>query len=145
MLMNRRILRVFRAVCTAVLLVTALSLSAFAEGESIEDQMAANSAAWWVAFNAGDTETCEKLHQANVELAAQAAGETGSATFDSSSGTWDITTSEGGRIASASEGRDGKNETITYTSQLNGIVNASTAQTYTDEAIAAYMHLHGEP
>ena len=74
MLMNRRILRVLRAVCTAVLLVTALSLSAFAEGESIEDQMAANSAAWWVTYNAGDTETCERLHQANVELAAQASG-----------------------------------------------------------------------
>ncbi len=142
MLMNRRILRVLRAVCTAVLLVTALSLSAFAEGESIEDQMAANSAAWWVAYNAGDTETCEKLHQANVELAAQAAGETGSATFDSSSGTWDITTSEGGRIASVSEGQDGKNETITYTSQTEGSIHAASAQTYTDEAIAAYMQ-HG--
>ncbi len=143
MLMNKRIRRFIGTVCAAVVLIAALSVTAFAE-DSIEDQMAANSAAWWVAYNAGDMETCEALHQANVELAAQAAGNTGSAEFDSETGTWDITTSEGGRITSASGGQDGKNEILTYTTtQASGLVNAVTRQTYTDEAIAAYLGYGG--
>jgi hypothetical protein len=143
MLMNKRIRRFIGTVCAAVVLIAALSVTAFAE-DSIEDQMAANSAAWWVAYNAGDMETCEALHQANVELAEKAAGNTGSAVYNNATGTWDITTPEGGRITSSSGGQDGKNEILTYTStQISGLIKAITRQTYTDEAIAAYLGYGG--
>ena len=69
--MKTKYIRAISSICAAVILIAALSVSAFA-ATSIEEEMAANSAAWWVAYNAGDTATCEALHAANVALAAQA-------------------------------------------------------------------------
>ena len=140
--MKSKYVRFFSSVCAAVFLIAALSVSAFA-AKSIEEQMAENSAAWWVAHNAGDTATCEALHEANVKLAAQAAGKTGTATYNEE-GTWNITTSTGKKITSSDGGSDGKNETVTYTTtQRNGRTNAVSTQTYTDEAIAAYLRSGG--
>ena len=137
--MKTKYLRVFCLICAAVMLTAALSVSAFA-AKSIEEQMADNSAAWWVAHNAGDKETCEKLHQANVALAAQAAGSSGQATYNSEAGTWDITTSDGSRIQSVDDGQNQKNNTTTYTStSSNGQVSSLSRDTYTDESISAYM------
>ena len=141
--MKTKYLRVFCLICAAVMLTAALSVSAFA-AKSIEEQMADNSAAWWVAHNAGDKETCEKLHQANVALAAQAAGSSGQATYNGEAGTWDITTSDGSRIQSVDDGQDQKNSTTTYaTTSSNGRVSSFSRDTYTDESISAYMNYGG--
>ena len=141
--MKTKYLRAISSICAAVILIAALSVSAFA-ATSIEEEMAANSAAWWVAYNAGDTATCEALHAANVALAAQAAGNSGSATYNSSSGTWDITTDDGSRITSADTAQDQKNNTTTYTTTTsNGRVSSVSTDTYTDESINAYLNNGG--
>jgi len=128
--------------CAVICLITALSISASA-ASSVTDQMAANSAAWWVAYNAGDTETCDALHAANVELANQAASGGGSANYDSSSGTWDITTSSGSNISSSGSS-NGKSNSVSYTSTTSdGSVSSTTNSTYTDSSIAAYMDAGG--
>jgi hypothetical protein len=141
--MKTKYLRAFCLICAAVMLTAALSVSAFA-AQSIEEQMAANSAAWWVAYNAGDTATCDALHEANVALAAQAAGGSGQATYNAAAGTWDITTSDGSRIQSADSGQNQKNNTATYTTtNSNGRVSSVSRDTYTDESINAYMNNGG--
>jgi len=127
----------------AIILIVALVVPASA-ASSIEEQMAANSAAWWVAHNAGDTATCEALHQANVALANQAAGSSGSATYNSSAGTWDITTDSGSRITSSGSYNGGKSNNITYTTTTSsGGVSATTNSTYTSSAINAYKNYGG--
>lgn len=141
--MKTKYLRAFCLICAAVMLTAALSISAFA-AKSIEEQMADNSAAWWVAHNAGDTETCNRLHEANVALAAQAAGSSGQATYNGEAGTWDITTSDGSRIQSVDDGQNQKNSTTTYTTtSSNGRVSSYSRDTYTDESISAYMNYGG--
>ena len=118
-------------------MITALSISAYA-ATSTNDQMSANSAAWWVAYNAGDTATCNALHEANVALANQAASGGGSANFNSASGTWDITTSSGSTISSSGSS-NGKSNNISYTTTTSsGGISQSTNSTYTDSSIAAY-------
>lgn len=140
--MKTKYLRVISSVCAAVLLIAALSVSAFA-ADSIADQMAANSAAWWVAHNAGDTATCNALHEANVALASQLAGDTGKATYNSN-GTWDIVTSSGDRVQSADSGQNQKNNTATYTTtSSNGRVSSVSVDTYTDNSINAYLNNGG--
>lgn len=67
-----KFLRILCALSAVVLMATAFSMSAFA-AKSIEEQMAENSAAWWIAKNAGDKETCARLHAENEKLAAQLA------------------------------------------------------------------------
>ena len=127
----------------AIILIVALVVPASA-ASSIEEQMAANSAAWWVAHNAGDTATCEALHQANVALANQAAGSSGSATYNSSAGTWDITTDSGSRITSSGSYNGGKSNNTTYiTTTSSGGVSATTNSTYTSSAINAYKNYGG--
>ena len=98
--MKKRTSKYLSALMAAIMLIAAMVVPASA-ASSIEEQMAANSAAWWVAHNAGDTATCEALHQANVALANQAAGSSGSASYNSSAGTWDITTDSGSKISSS--------------------------------------------
>lgn len=127
----------------AIMLIAAMVVPASA-ASSIEEQMAANSAAWWVAHNAGDTETCEALHQANVALANQAAGSSGSANYNSSSGTWDITTDSGSKISSSGSYSGGKSNTITYTTTTSsGRVSSTSNSTYTSSSINAYKNNGG--
>ena len=140
--MTKRKSKYLSAILAAVMLIAAMVVPASA-ASSIEDQMAANSAAWWVAHNAGDTATCEALHQANVALANQAAGSSGSATYNSSAGTWDITTDSGSRITSSGSYNGGKSNNITYTTtSSSGRVTSSSNSTYTSSSINAYMN-HG--
>ena len=106
--MRKKTIRVISSICAVVFLIAALSVSALA-GNSIEEQMAANSAAWYIAYNAGDMATCDALHEENVRLAALLAGESGQATYNDDSGTWDIVTDSGDHI-SHSEEHNGKNE-----------------------------------
>ena len=127
----------------AIMLIAAMVVPASA-ASSIEEQMAANSAAWWVAHNAGDTATCEALHQANVALANQAAGSSGSASYNSSAGTWDITTDSGSKISSSGSYSGGKSNTITYTTTTSsGSVSSTSNSTYTSSSINAYKNNGG--
>ena len=139
MKLKTKYLRAFCLICAAVLMTAALSVSAFAADPTIEEQMAANSAAWWVAHNAGDQATCDALHAANVALAEQAASGGGSSTYNAQSGTWDITTSSGSNISSSSS-QDGKQTTSTYTTTTSsGSVASTSTESYSDDSISSYM------
>jgi len=128
--------------CAVICLITALSVSASAAG-SVTDQMAANSAAWHIANAAGDTKTCEALHAANATLANQAASGGGSASYNSSSGTWNITTSSGSNISSSGSS-GGKSSSISYTTTTSsGQVSSSNNSSYTDSSISAYKSSGG--
>ena len=129
-------------VCAMVVLTIALSVSAFA-ASSTQDQMAANSAAWWVAYNAGDTATCDALHEANVALAESATSGGGSASYNSAAGTWTMTDSSG-NTTSSSGSSNGKANTVTYTTVSNsGSVSSFSSTSYTDSSIDAYMNYGG--
>jgi hypothetical protein len=128
--------------CAVICLIIALSVSASA-ASGTTDQMSANSAAWWVAHNAGDTATCEALHAANVALANQAANGGGSANYNSSSGTWNITTSSGSNISSSGSSNGSSNNISYTTTTSSGSVSSSNNSTYTDSSIAAYMYAGG--
>ena len=141
--MTKKRTKYLSGLMAAIILIVALVVPASA-ASCIEEQMAANSAAWWVAHNAGDTATCEALHQANVALANQAAGSSGSATYNSSAGTWDITTDSGSRITSSGSYNGGKSNNITYTTTTSsGGVSATSNSTYTSSAINAYKNYGG--
>lgn len=141
--MKKRTTKSLSALMAAIMLIAAMVVPASA-ASSIEDQMAANSAAWWVAHNAGDTATCEALHQANVALANQAAGNSGSASYNSSAGTWDITTSSGSKITSSGSYDGGKSNNITYTTTTSsGKVSSASNSTYTSSSINAYKNNGG--
>ena len=141
--MKKRTSKYLSALMAAIMLIAAMVVPASA-ASSVEDQMAANSAAWWIAHNAGDTATCEALHQANVALANQAAGSSGSANYNSSSGTWDITTSSGSKISSSGSSSGGKSNTITYTTTTSSGKTSSTSNsTYTSSSINAYKNNGG--
>ncbi len=139
--MKSKYIRAICLLCAAVIMTAAFSIPASA-GNSIADQMAANSAAWWVAFNAGDQETCDRLHAANVALAEQAANGGGSSTYNEAAGTWNVSTSEGNTIASSSS-QDGKQTTSTYTTTTSsGGVSSSSTDSYSDSSINSYYD-HG--
>ena len=141
--MKKRTSKYLSALMAAIMLIAAMAIPASA-ASSIEEQMAANSAAWWVAHNAGDTATCEALHQANVALANQAAGSSGSASYNSSAGTWDITTDSGSKISSSGSYSGGKSNTITYTTTTSsGGVSSTSNSTYTSSSINAYKNNGG--
>ena len=141
--MKKRTRKYLSALMAAIMLIAAMVVPASA-ASSVEEQMAANSAAWWVAYNAGDTATCEALHQANVNLANQAAGSSGSANYNSSSGTWDITTDSGSKISSSGSYSGGKSNTITYTTTTSsGSVSSTSNSTYTSSSINAYKNNGG--
>ena len=141
--MKKRTSKYLSALMAAIMLIAAMVVPASA-ASSIADQMAANSAAWWVAHNAGDTATCEALHQANVALANQAAGSSGSASYNSSAGTWDITTDSGSKISSSGSYSGGKSNTITYTTTTSsGRVSSTSNSTYTSSSINAYKNYGG--
>ena len=141
--MKKRTSKYLSALMAAIMLIAAMVVPASA-ASSVEEQMAANSAAWWVAYNAGDTATCEALHQANVNLANQAAGSSGSANYNSSSGTWDITTDSGSKISSSGSYSGGKSNTITYTTTTSsGSVSSTSNSTYTSSSINAYKNNGG--
>jgi hypothetical protein len=128
--------------CAVICLITALSVSASAAG-SVTDQMAANSAAWHIANAAGDKATCDALHAANVALANSAASGGGSASYNSSSGTWNITTSSGSNISSSGSS-NGKSSSVSYTTTTSsGHVSSSTTSSYPDSSIAAYKGAGG--
>lgn len=129
-------------ICAAILLIAALSVSAFA-ATSTQSQMAANSAAWWVAYNAGDTATCNALHESNVSLAAQASSGGGSSSYNSSSGSWTITDSSGS-TTNSSGSSNGKSNTVTYTTTTSsGTISSSSNSTYSGSSISAYMDAGG--
>lgn len=135
--MKSKYKRVIGSICAAVMLIAALSVGAFA-ATSVEDQMAANSAAWHVANAAGDKATCDALHAANVALANQAASGGGSATFNSSSGTWNITTSSGSTISSSGSS-NGKQHTSTYTTTTSsGRTSSTSVDSYSSSSISSY-------
>ncbi|MGM9600981.1 MAG: hypothetical protein ACI3W5_05255 [Faecousia sp.] len=141
--MKKRTTKSLSALMAAIMLIAAMVVPASA-ASSVEEQMAANSAAWWVAHNAGDTATCEALHQANVALANQAAGSSGSASYNSSAGTWDITTSSGSKISSSGSYSGGKSNTVTYsTTTSSGKVSSTSNSTYTSSSINAYKQNGG--
>ena len=126
------------ALMAAVILTAAMNVSA-AAASSVEQQMASNSAAWWVAYNAGDTETCNKLHEENQKLAEKAAGSGGSASYNDSDGTWDVTTSSGSKISSSGSSSGGKSNTVTYTTTTSsGKVSSASDSTYSSSSIDAY-------
>ncbi len=138
--MKRNVFRKLITICAAVFLIAALSSAAFAM--TIEEQMAANSAAWWVAHNAGDQATCDALHAANVELAAQLAGGSGNATYQY--GSWEIDTDSGSHISSAEGSRDGINDIVNYATTGNdGSISTVTDWSYTDTSIGAYYDYGG--
>lgn len=140
---NKRI-KSLSALMAAIILVVAMVVPASA-ASSIQDQMAANSAAWHIANAAGDKATCDALHAANVALANQAAGSSGSATFNSAAGTWDISTSSGDRITSSGDTyTGGKSNGITYTTtSSSGKVSSSSNKSYTSSSISAYKNAGG--
>ncbi|NCC69366.1 MAG: hypothetical protein EOM14_14450, partial [Clostridia bacterium] len=128
---------------TVILMIAVLSFSAFAaSSSSVQNQMAANSSAWWVAYNAGDTATMNALHQANNSLASQLAGSSGSASYDSSAGTWTISNSSGTTTSSGSS--NGKTNTATYSTETSsGSVSSVSSTSYTSSSINAYMSSGG--
>ena len=135
--MKSKYKRVLGSICAAVMLIAALSVGAFA-ATSVADQMAANSAAWHVANAAGDKATCDALHAANKKLAAQAASGGGSASYNSSSGTWNITTSSGSNISSSSSS-NGKQTTSTYTTTTSsGRTSSTSVDSYSSSSISSY-------
>ena len=135
--MKSKYKRVIGSICAAVMLIAALSVGAFA-ATSVADQMAANSAAWHVAHAAGDKATCDALHAANVALANQAASGGGSASYNSSSGTWNITSSSGSNISSSSSS-NGKQTTSTYTTTTSsGRTSSTSVDSYSSSSISSY-------
>ena len=133
-------IRKILCVCAAVFLIAALSSAAFAM--TIEEQMAANSAAWWIAHNAGDQATCDALHAANVALAEQLASGGGNATYQY--GSWEIDTSSGDHISSAEGSRDGINDIVNYaTTGSDGSISTVTDWSYTDSSIGSYYDYGG--
>lgn len=135
--MKSKYKRVIGSICAAVMLIAALSVGAFA-ATSVADQMAANSAAWHVAHAAGDKATCDALHAANVALANQAASGGGSASYNSSSGTWNVTTSSGSNISSSSSS-NGKQTTSTYTTTTSsGRTSSTSVDSYSSSSISSY-------
>ena len=135
--MKNKYKRVIGSICAAVMLIAALSVGVFA-ATSVADQMAANSAAWHVANAAGDKATCDALHAANEKLAAQAASGGGSASYNSSSGTWNITTSSGSNISSSSSS-NGKQTTSTYTTTTSsGRTSSTSVDSYSSSSISSY-------
>ena len=141
--MKKRTSKSLSAIMAAIMLIAAMVVPAAAT-MSIEEQMAANSAAWHIANAAGDTQTCEALHAANVALAEQAAGSSGSASYDEASGTWDITTEDGSNISSSGSYSGGKSNTITYTNtSSDGDISSTSNTAFTGSAIDAYMENGG--
>lgn len=127
--------------CAVIFVITALAVPASA-ALSIEEQMAANSAAWHIANAAGDTATCEALHAANIALANSIAN-SGSAAFDFDSGTWNIATSTGSTINSSSSA-NGKSNTASYATTTSGGQTTYTAvDSYSDSAISSYKENGG--
>ena len=134
--------RILYRLCAAVLLLTMLFSTAMAAGKTIAEQMAENSAAWWIAHDAGDKELCDKLHKANEELAKQAAGSGGTADYGKD-GTWTITDAQGNKTASAST-ETGKSNTVTYaTTSATGRVNSYSTTTFADASIQAMLQAGG--
>ncbi len=134
--------RILYRLCAAVLLLTMLFSTATAAGKTIAEQMAENSAAWWIAHDAGDKELCDKLHKANEELAKQAAGNGGTADYGKD-GTWTITDAQGNKTASAST-ETGKSNTVTYaTTSATGRVNSYSTTTFADASIQAMLQAGG--
>ena len=134
--------RILYRLCAAVLLLTMLFSTAMAAGKTIAEQMAENSAAWWIAHDAGDKELCDKLHKANEELAKQAAGNGGTADYGKD-GTWTITDAQGNKTASAST-ETGKSNTVTYaTTSATGRVNSYSTTTFADASIQAMLQAGG--
>ena len=129
--------------CATVLVLAALVTSALAAGKTIAEQMAENSAAWWIAHDAGDTELCEKLHKANEELAKQAAGTGGTTAYDEDKGSWTITDTKGNTTSSTST-ENGKSNKVTYaTTSGSGKVNSYSSTTFSEESIAAMLAAGG--
>ncbi len=137
--MKTKYTRFLVRICAAVMMIAALSVSAFAASPSVADQMAANSAAWHIANAAGDTATCNALHAANEALANQAASGGGSASYNSTSGTWSVSTASGSTISSYASS-NGKQTTSTYvTTMASGIPTQTSVDAYSAYAIASYM------
>ncbi len=140
--MKKRTIKSLVTLMAAIIVIVAMFVPAYAV--SIEEQMAANSAAWWIAYAAGDTATCEQLHQQNEALAQLAAGSTGSANYNAVTGDWNITTANGSTITTVPNEVQGNSQIINYTTTTaNGAISSATNKTYTDTAIDAYMQNGG--
>lgn len=148
MTIKSKYLKVLSFVCAAVFMIAALSVCASAAPalsiQEIQAQMAANSAAWWVAHNAGDAETCAALEEANQDLAVLLAYGGGSAVFDTATGTWKIETASGTTVSSSSGGSNGKTNSVDYTSVTSdGSISMNTGTSYTDSSINTYYQYGG--
>ena len=134
------------SILVAALLAATFSLpvaAAKSREDQIREQMAANSAAWIIANNAGDYATCEKLHEANVKLAAQLAGSSGNASYDGATGKWTITDSNGNTTTSASS-QTGASNNVTYTTTgSSGTKSKTTTTTYSNDSINSYYNAGG--
>ena len=134
--------RILYRLCAAVLMLAILVSTALAAEKTIAEQMAENSAAWWIAHAAGDKELCDKLHKANEELAKQAAGDGGTASY-AKDGTWTITDSQGNKTSSVSE-ENGKSNTVTYaTTSSGGQVSSYSTTTFAEDSIQAMIQAGG--
>ena len=133
--------------CAAILVVAALAVLSVpamaADAASILEQMTQNSAAWHIANNAGDVETCNRLHAENERLSALLAQGGGTAAY-SENGTWTITDASGNVTSSASAGLSGKDSGVVYTTAgADGSISAERDRAYTDSSIDAYMNNGG--
>ena len=163
--------RSFATIVIALILVFSLSVSCFAaikpvgpkkdtnttEEKSADEQMAENSAAWWIADaeekaakERGDEEAVkaaqekkDKLHAENEKLAGDKAGENGSAEYDSENGTWEIEDEDGNKTTTSSS-QSGKTHTTTVTETTsNGKVSSSSKDSYSDDVIDKYKDVGG--
>lgn len=123
---------------------TTSSAPSTAELNAIADQMSANSAAWWVAYYAGDQETMDSLHAANQSLASKAAGSGGTSTFNAASGTYTITTSNGTTLTSSNTSNN-KQTTVTFeTKSSSGMtLNQTSTDSYSTDSINNYLDKGG--
>ena len=127
-----------------LLVIAMLFTTALAEESPQEmvSDLATNTAAWLMAVDAGDEETAAALQAQNEALAEQLAGEGGSATLNAD-GTWNILTA-GGVGIKTSLSENGKNTTVTASvGTAAGFLMATSAGTYMDESIDAFMENGG--
>jgi len=128
--------------CFVVVMMLSIFVTSAYADDSAYSQMAANSAAWWVAHNAGDTATCNNLAAANQAIAGSLNSPTTSTSYNDAAGTWTI--NSGGTVTTSTNSENGKSSTVTYvTSDSSGSVTSSTSSSsYTTSSIDAYLN-HG--
>lgn len=122
-------------------------------------QMAENSAAWYVAKSAYDAavasgdsaaaaraqSTMNNLHDKNTALANDIAGSGGSVSYDAVTGVTTITTRDGTRISNA-DGKSQDGSTIGMTYQISGSEGRDSVSStqFSEEGIQRYLNAGGD-